>query len=710
MFAYSLRHLPTRSFLGVLIFTLAHAGALRAEDCSPSSPCVTSPVDLGTFGGVASFPRGLSADGSVVTGYAQTASGYYHAFRWQGGTLQDLGTLGGPQSYGWAVSADGSTIVGYAFTDNTNYHAVRWVGTTIQDLGTLGGSKSDASSVSANGSVVAGSSFISGDAYEHAFRWDAAHGMVDLLTLGGDVSYATHISADGSVVVGYSETSSGQSHAFRWFDGTMTDLGTLGGVGSTASAVSRDGSVVVGSANTSAGEKHAVRWSGTSIDDLGTFGGTLSESSATNYDGSVVVGYAYTTGNAAQHAFRWESGSKQDLGTLGGTNSYATRVDASGDVVVGYSQIGDASNHAFRWTSATGIQDLNTLLSGAGVNMTGIVLTDARYVSANGQFITGLGSFAAGKHTYVVRYFDGTGGLTSAESVQQSVNGLDGARAGAMAQQHGLAMPLLGDDKPMSENSEAGVFGQVGSGQGGGYARFVNSAGLAVITGVSYGYENYDSAAIKNALTGALAVRYLVPGKASWRPFAEAGGWYAPEADFEFERTYANGAGTATGFGKTEGDVSYLFARAGVLYALGAGQQLVISGEAGRERLALKGYAETFSQSNPFEATVTQGTDTMTLAKARVQWSAVLGYGFDATLWGAGVYGFNRDSGLQASVIGIGTLTPLIDDGILWAEYGGRIGYALTSAATLDVFVNGVSGEEGVDTRVHGGAGLRYRF
>ena len=658
----------------------------------------------------------MSADGSVVTGYAQTASGYYHAFRWEsGGTTQDLGTLGGPQSYGWAVSADGSTIVGYAYTDNTDYHAVRWVGTSIQDLGTLGGSKSDASSVSADGFFVAGSAYVTGDAYEHAFRWDATNGMVDLQTLGGDASYATHISADGSVVVGYSETSSGQSHAFRWDSSTsnMTDLGTLGGSGSTASAVSADGSVVIGQASTSTNERHAVRWEGTSIEDIGTFGGTTSSASAVSYDGSVVVGLASTAGNAANHAFRWEDGVTEDLGTLGGTNSQATRVNDSGEVVIGSSQItvGDTTTHAFRWTSATGMQDVNTLLSDAGVDMTGIVLIDARHISADGQFITGLGSFGTDKHVYVTRYYDGTpAGLTTTQSVQQSVNDLGAARSGAMAQQHGLAMPLLGDDKPIEDGSEIGIFGQAGSGQGGGYARIANRAGFAVLAGVSYGYENYDSASIDNALMGALALRYLVPGAGTFRPFVEAGGWLAPDADLEFQRTYMNGAGTAVGVGSTQGDVSYLFARAGALYAMGQGGQLALSAEVGRERLTVRGYAEGASSSNPFDGSVAAGTDTMGLLKARGQWSASLGHGFDATVWGAGVYGFNRQSDLEVAVAGVGMLTPVADDDIVWAEYGARVGYALTAATTLDVFVNGVSGEKGVDTRMHGGAGLRYRF
>lgn len=423
------------------------------------------------------------------------------------------------------------------------------------------------------------------------------------------------------------------------------------------------------------------------------------------------MGYAYTTDNNSYHAYRWEGGAKEDLGTLGGTDSYAFALSEDGSIIVGGSHVAGDTQHAFRWTAATGMQDLNTLLTDAGVDMSGITLTFGRYLSADAQFIAGAANVSGEAHAFVVRYYDGTpAGLTDPLSVQQSVNDVGAARSGAMAQQHGLAMPLLGGDKPMGDDSEIGVFGQAGSGQGGGYARFVNAAGFAVLGGVSYGYEDYDTASIDNALMGALAVRYLAPGTVAWRPFVEAGGWLAPDADFEFQRTYANGAGTASGIGNTEGKVSYLFARAGSLFDMGHNGQVAISAEVGRERLDIKGYSETLSAANPFNAYVSEGTDTMSILKARAQWSAALGYGFDATLWGAAVYGFDRDTALEASVAGIGTMTALVDETVVWAEYGARVGYAISAAATFDVFVNGVSGQDGIDTRVHGGAGLRYRF
>jgi probable HAF family extracellular repeat protein len=87
--------------------------------------------------------------------------------------------------------------------------------------------------------------------------------MVDLGTLGGSTS-AVHESGqvvnESGQVVGYSETASGQQHAFLWTQaGGMVDLGTLGGSRSVAVAVNESGQVV-GWSDTAAGERHATLW------------------------------------------------------------------------------------------------------------------------------------------------------------------------------------------------------------------------------------------------------------------------------------------------------------------------------------------------------------------------------------------------------------------------------------------------------------------
>jgi probable HAF family extracellular repeat protein len=83
--------------------------------------------DLGTLGGDSSWALGVSADGSVVVGWATNAAGQKRAFRWTAARgMQDLGTLGGDESAAWGVSADGSVVVGYARNAAGLPRAFRW--------------------------------------------------------------------------------------------------------------------------------------------------------------------------------------------------------------------------------------------------------------------------------------------------------------------------------------------------------------------------------------------------------------------------------------------------------------------------------------------------------------------------------------------------------------------------------------------------------
>lgn len=687
--------------------------------CTLTAPCADTPTILGALDGDLSTARGgMSEDGSALTGQIRRdyiQYGYY----WAGGSMIDLGSFGGSRdkiaTQPTDLSGDGSVVVGFSYNPDGTNTAFLWdaADQVLTPLGTLGGASSDATAVSYDGSVIVGTSDINGSTW-HAFRWEN-DAMIDLGALpGGDRSIATDISADGSVIVGSSATSGyGVDHAYRYVGGQMYDLGTLGGSQSSASAVSRDGSTVIGSANTLGDtEYHAYRWQNDHMDDLGTLGGWRSLAAVVSTDGRVVAGESYTsTGDT--HAFRWEEGGTMtDLGTLGGTSSQTNAMNGDGSVIVGISKDSSGKAYAFRWTADTDMKSLNELLTSAGVDMTGIHLFTALNVSLDGQIISGNASLTGDQtRAFLVRYNDGIAGMTDPQSLVQSVDDLADSRAGAMAQQNGLAMPLLGDDKPITDESNVGVFAQAGSGQIGANTQFTASNGLTLLGGISYGYEDYDNAKIDDAVMGALAARYIMPTGSAWRPFVEGGGWYAPDADLEFSRTYMNGAGTATGVGNTHGTVSYLFGRAGVLWSLGKGEQLALSAEYGHEKLDVDGYSETFSSANPFDAVVSSGTDEMDLVKARAQWSFALAKGIDATVWAAGVYGFNRETDFTAAVVGIGTIAPVVDDTTAWAEYGARVGYALTEVATLDVFVNGVSGAaDEVDTRIHGGVGLRYRY
>jgi probable HAF family extracellular repeat protein len=127
--------------------------------------------------------------------------------------MVDLGTLGGMNSYAKGLSADGSVVVGEArIAGDASYHGFRWTsGGGMVDLGTLGGTLSSAVGVSGDGSVVVGRATIAGDMVSRAFRWTQANGMQSVegwLRAAGvavptdNTASASATSSDGSVVVG----------------------------------------------------------------------------------------------------------------------------------------------------------------------------------------------------------------------------------------------------------------------------------------------------------------------------------------------------------------------------------------------------------------------------------------------------------------------------------------------------------------------------
>ena len=284
-------------------------GSSRAG-CKASSPCVTSPLDLGTLGGTSSTSSinseatAVSGNGNIVVGSSLTGDPVNigsHAFLWQSGVMIDLGTLGGSGphdgSSGLDVSDNGQVVVGVANTADGDGHAFRWKASTgMVDLGTLGGSGSAAWGVNDNGSVIVGQSdtrftrtarlhlegFRRNGRFGHAWRrwWLCGPGCQQQRRRGGWLvraryrpkgarlsldssrhdrprstkpgefrSQAHAVDSKGSTVVGWTQVLNGYQHAFRWTSGAgMTDLGSLSGPNDNSQAydVSGDGSVVVG--------------------------------------------------------------------------------------------------------------------------------------------------------------------------------------------------------------------------------------------------------------------------------------------------------------------------------------------------------------------------------------------------------------------------------------------------------------------------------
>jgi probable HAF family extracellular repeat protein len=231
-------------------------------------------MGLGDLPGGTEFSEAydVSADGSVVVGWASSALGF-EAIRWTAsGGMMALGDLPGAEftSRAFSVSADGSVVVGEGFSVG-GHEAFRWTAEEgmvgLGDLPGGGGLGSAAFGVSADGSVVVGRGNSNGGV--EAIRWTASDGVISLGDLpGGDFySSASGVSADGSIVVGGSKSSSSGvfGEAFRMSaPGTLQSLYALGDLpgGAFASGafdVTADGSVVVG-VGTSASGGEAFRW------------------------------------------------------------------------------------------------------------------------------------------------------------------------------------------------------------------------------------------------------------------------------------------------------------------------------------------------------------------------------------------------------------------------------------------------------------------
>jgi probable HAF family extracellular repeat protein len=356
-------------------------------------PATSSPtLDAATVQFLGSYTNatGVSGDGTVVT-YDSSYSSSGSAGLWiQGTGAHDLQGVppAAPYQYGFltqalAVSQDASTVIGSSSWDigAGNSQVVSpdsptvWQGASPAYLlpkpdGAVSNAPADA--VNANGSIAVGQTVVSFAPYRtEAASW-VVGGASQVLGLfpGGLNSNATGISGDGSIVVG-----SGDEHIdvtgentiqidhnslpFLWTAPSgmqQLPLPSLADDGS-ANAISANGSTIVGQAG-----PDAAIWQ---IDPRGIV----------NSNGQSPI-------------------TLHTLGVLpGGTYSVATAVSGDGSIVVGYGDTPANGTTAFLWTSQLGMVDLNSYLPSFGYDMTGVFLTRANGISADGKTIVGYGGY-----------------------------------------------------------------------------------------------------------------------------------------------------------------------------------------------------------------------------------------------------------------------------------------------------------------------------
>lgn len=245
--------------------------------------------DLGNLGGAGTgYPTtasDVSADGTVVVGWSPSpAFPTYEAFRWTEATgMVGLGDLpnGGRQNQAYGVSADGLVVVGRAQTNRTADEGFRWTAETgMTSLGDLSGGEfgSTGRAASADGSVVVGDSISLNYTSESAFRWTAETGIVDLGGFPGTehpftdpLSQAFDVSGDGRILVGDAVAPPGGDETFVWdpdfgmrslrevFENEFEIDTSYWTRFSLATAISRDGRVIGGRGDP-AGDQIVMAW------------------------------------------------------------------------------------------------------------------------------------------------------------------------------------------------------------------------------------------------------------------------------------------------------------------------------------------------------------------------------------------------------------------------------------------------------------------
>jgi probable HAF family extracellular repeat protein len=304
-------------------------------------------VNLGHLsGGNLSYAMAVSADGTTVTGYANTSTGgASQAFYWTSGSgMVGIGTVSGQTTAaGLALSANGSVIVGVSGT-----HGFRWTsGTGIVDLGV----NNVPFCCSSDGSTVYGNNISTGQ----GFVWTSGSGVVAIpgpSGLYGAVWQLNGCSGDGITTVGYYFDGSGVTHACtRTSAGGFVTLANLpGGTSadnSVANGISSDGTVIFGS-DQSVGE--GIWTNGTP-----SLTATIAQNPQSNPGYAVGVWDHLSSNGSVIVASGYQalvSGSVPNLG-LGNSSTFATGVNGDGSVLAGASF--NASNvcYAVIWTSAT---------------------------------------------------------------------------------------------------------------------------------------------------------------------------------------------------------------------------------------------------------------------------------------------------------------------------------------------------------------------
>ena len=253
--------------------------------------------------------------------------------------------------------------------------------------------------------MVAGSGNASG-----GHRWVQGSGWQSLFA-----GEASAISGDGIVVAGAFQQVIIHPHTVSYLNVWQEGAGTTSQTAAShpwsfyVSAIAADGSAVFGNRLSLLGHSVPMRFTvggggvelpvvpeGTSDECVASIDDPcVAQALAVSADGGTLVGSVALALSDAAHAARWQGTGAPELLDGGPPAPLSVARDVSAD---GHMIVGERDGAAFLWTAGAGMQDLQPLLEGLGIDLTGWTLANAIAISDDGSTIAGTGTRPGGAY------------------------------------------------------------------------------------------------------------------------------------------------------------------------------------------------------------------------------------------------------------------------------------------------------------------------
>jgi probable HAF family extracellular repeat protein len=371
-----MRYLKTMTVaVFAFVAALAIPAAMDAQALLRQPPKARYTVrDLGTLGGSAAEPGGVSNTDWVEGWSLLPGDAISHVFLWHDGVMRDLGTLGGPNSSTVFRPNDGGDVGGYSeistpdpngedfcgFGDNLVCVAFYWHNGRMIAQPTLGGPNSSGFGVNDLGELA-------GTAENNIIEPTCA-------AIGEILQYKPVIWKSG--------------HIYQLPTLPGDPVGVVYAINNKGQAVGNSGQC--GAGNVGSVQEHGVLWQNGKAIDLGSLGSTINNNPEDINCRGDVVGFANLAGDVTFHAYLWRKGVMTDLGTLpGDVHSVGQAINCQGQVV-GRTSDADFNGVGYLWENGV-MSDLNTLIPADSP----LYIIDANGINDLGQ-IVGVGVTSTG--------------------------------------------------------------------------------------------------------------------------------------------------------------------------------------------------------------------------------------------------------------------------------------------------------------------------